>query len=175
MTRYLVPLGVFLLLAAFLAVGLKLDPREVPSPFIGKPAPALDLPTLNGAERITGESLRGRVWVLNVWASWCVACRAEHELLNAFAAQSPITLVGLNYKDATADARQWLANLGNPYTVVAVDANGDTGIEWGVYGVPETFVMDKQGIVRYKHIGPVDQGAMDNTIVPLIRQLENEA
>ncbi len=174
MTRYLLPLGIFLLLAAVLAVGLKLNPREVPSPFIDKPAPALDLPQLfDGGARVTGASLKGKVWILNVWASWCLECRREHGLLNDFSRRSNVTLVGLNYKDADADARNWLAELGNPYSVIAVDREGDTGIEWGVYGVPETFVIDKEGMVRYKHIGPVDALVMRDTIEPLVARLES--
>jgi cytochrome c biogenesis protein CcmG/thiol:disulfide interchange protein DsbE len=174
--RYAIPLGIFLVIVVFLGVGLKLDPREVPSPFIGKPAPPLDLPTLDGdGARITSADLDGRVWILNVWASWCVACRAEHPVLNEFAATSSIPLVGLNYKDEDDPARQWLANLGNPYTVIALDRNGDTGIEWGVYGVPETFVIDKKGIVRYKHIGPIDADALREKIAPMLTALEQES
>jgi len=176
MIRYLVPLGVFALIAVFLAVGLNLNPREVPSPFIGKAAPALDLPRLDPADtRITSADLAGRVWILNVWASWCVACRVEHPLFNRFAATSDTILVGLNYKDKEPEARRWLADLGNPYTIIAVDREGDTGIEWGVYGVPETFVIDKAGVVRYKHIGPIDEAALQDEIVPLIARLEQES
>ena len=176
MTRYLIPLGIFLVIAAFLGIGLSLNPREVPSPFIGKPAPPIDLPRLyEETGRVTSEELAGRVWILNVWASWCVACRAEHGLLNDFSSRYNTTLVGLNYKDAEADAKRWLANLGNPYSIIAVDRNGDTGIEWGVYGVPETFVVDKKGIVQYKHIGPVDEAAIRDKIVPLVQKLESES
>ncbi len=176
MARYLLPLGIFLVLAAFLAVGLKLDPREVPSPFIGKPAPNIDLPRLySDNERVTSEQLKGKVWMLNVWASWCVACRSEHVLLLEFASGSDIPLIGLNYKDAEADAKRWLTELGNPYSTIAVDRDGDTGIEWGVYGVPETFVMDRKGIVRYKQIGPVNGAAMRETILPLIETLKAES
>src|SRR5690606_12980245 len=119
--------------------------------------------------------LAGRVWILNVWASWCVACRVEHPLFNRFAATSDTILVGLNYKDKEPEARRWLADLGNPYTIIAVDREGDTGIEWGVYGVPETFVIDKAGVVRYKHIGPIDEAALQDEIVPLIARLEQES
>jgi cytochrome c biogenesis protein CcmG, thiol:disulfide interchange protein DsbE len=176
MNRHLLPLGVFLLLAAFLAIGLNLNPREVPSPFIGKIAPAIDLPEMfNDGERVTSDSLKGRVWVLNVWASWCLECRREHGLFNEFASNSDVILVGLNYKDEDLDARRWLAELGNPYTLVAVDREGGTGIEWGVYGVPETFVIDKKGVVRYKHIGPIDAVSMREEIIPLISTLESES
>lgn len=176
MTRYLLPLGVFLLLAVFLALGLNLNPREVPSPFIGKPAPALDLPGLYDAEaRVTGDSLKGKVWILNVWASWCLECRREHDLFNELSRGQGVTLVGLNYKDPEADAKRWLAELGNPYTMIAVDREGQTGIEWGVYGVPETFVIDREGMVRYKHIGAIDRQIMRETIEPLVARLEAES
>ncbi len=176
MTRYLLPLGVFLLLAVFLGVGLKLNPREVPSPFIDNPAPALDLPGLYDAgTRVSGEALRGKVWVLNVWASWCLECRREHDLFNELSKRREVTLVGLNYKDPEADAKRWLAELGNPYTLIAVDREGQTGIEWGVYGVPETFVIDRDGVVRYKHIGAIDRQDMHETIEPLVARLESES
>lgn len=175
-TKFLLPLGIFLLLAVFLGIGLNLDPREVPSPFIGKKAPDIDLPQLHAPDaRVVGKELMGKVWVLNVWASWCVACRAEHGLFNDLASRSSVILVGLNYKDGETDAKRWLQQLGNPYTLIAVDRAGDTGIEWGVYGVPETFVIDKAGIVRYKHIGPINATAMNETIIPLISQLEAES
>ncbi|GJL80444.1 MAG: cytochrome C-type biogenesis protein [marine bacterium B5-7] len=175
MTRYLLPLGIFILLASFLAIGLNLDPREVPSPFVGKQAPPLDLPRLYNADRITSNDLKGKVWILNVWASWCVSCRAEHPVLNEYAATSDVTLVGLNYKDTDVDAKRWLASLGNPYHLIAVDRNGDTGIEWGVYGVPETFVIDRNGVVIYKHIGPIDEGVLNDKIKPLISELETRS
>jgi cytochrome c biogenesis protein CcmG, thiol:disulfide interchange protein DsbE len=176
MVRYLAPLGIFLVIALFLGLGLSLNPREVPSPFIDKPAPQISLPTLFDANRqVTNESLSGSVWVLNVWASWCVACRAEHELLKAFAATQTVPLVGLNYKDKPADAKKWLRDLGNPYAVIAVDFKGDTGIDWGVYGVPETFVIDQQGTVRYKHIGPLDSAAVQNDLIPLIKTLTEKS
>ncbi|MGE4633990.1 MAG: DsbE family thiol:disulfide interchange protein [Arenicellales bacterium] len=170
--RYLVPLAVFLVISAFLAVGLTLDPREVPSPLIGKSAPAFELPRLLAMDDSVGSAdLRGEVWLLNVWASWCVACRSEHPLLNELAAQELVTLVGLNYKDAPADARAWLRQLGNPYNMIAVDGQGEVGIDWGVYGVPETFVIDSEGVIRYKHIGPVDRKVLQEVIVPLISEL----
>lgn len=174
--RYLLPLGIFLALAALLGAGLTLNPREVPSPFIGKPAPALDLPGLHeGSGRVSGEALKGQPWVLNVWASWCLECRREHALLSDFARRSPVPLVGLNYKDAEDDAKRWLVQFGDPFDAIAVDAAGDTGIEWGVYGVPETFVIDARGVVRYKHIGAVDAAAMRDTIEPLVERLANES
>jgi|TARA_B100002003_G_scaffold73480_1_gene68542 cytochrome c biogenesis protein CcmG/thiol:disulfide interchange protein DsbE len=170
--RYLIPLGVFAVIAVFLALGLKLNPREVPSPFIGKSAPAFELPRLLAAgEHIGTGAMHGRVWLLNVWASWCLACRSEHPLLNELAAADAVAIVGLNYKDAPADARQWLERLGNPYGAIAVDAAGEVGIDWGVYGVPETFVIDREGVIRYKHIGPIDRQALEQTILPLVRDL----
>lgn len=171
--KHLLPLGIFAAIAIFLGLGLSLNPREVPSPFIGKPAPTLDLPRLYSQQQINNETFSGQVWILNVWASWCVACRAEHDLLVDFSRQFQTPIVGLNYKDADPDARKWLQDLGNPYAMIAVDQSGATGIEWGVYGVPETFVMDQQGIVRYKHIGPLDLASVQQKIIPLIRELES--
>lgn len=173
--KYLLPLGIFVVLVIFLAVGLKLDPREVPSPLIGKPAPDFTLPRLHQAANSLGTAdLKGQVWILNVWASWCVACRAEHPVLNDLAKRIEVPLIGLNYKDQQADALAWLQRFGDPYTASVVDREGRIGIDWGVYGVPETFVMDKQGRVRYKHIGPVKPDDVTQKILPLLRQLEQE-
>lgn len=170
--RFLAPLLIFVVVGAFLAVGLKLDPREVPSPLIDKPAPQFVLPRLLQMDAVVGTAdLRGEVWLLNVWASWCAACRVEHPLLNDLAAKRLIRIVGLNYKDAPADARTWLREFGNPYDMIAVDRQGEAGIDWGVYGVPETFVIDRSGVIRYKHIGPLDAKVLNETIVPLVRQL----
>ncbi len=175
MWRYLLPLGLFIGLVILLAVGLKLNPREVPSPFIGKPAPAFTLPRLQHPEStVSPADFRGRVWLLNVWSSWCVSCRAEHPVLNAMMAGNDLILVGLNYKDQRSDALQWLSERGNPYTVVAVDADGKVGIDWGVYGVPETFVVDKRGIIRYKQTGPITREILRDTILPLVRKLNKE-
>lgn len=171
--KYLAPLLIFVVIGAFLAVGLKLDPREVPSPFIDKPAPAFNAPRLlvmNGS--IGTRELAGQVWILNVFASWCVACRAEHGLLIDLAAKRAVTLVGLNYKDDPTDARSWLRELGNPYDAIAVDADGRIGLDWGVYGVPETFVIDGTGTIRYKHIGPIDARSMEEKILPLLKGLK---
>ena len=171
--RYLIPLLLFAVIGGFLAVGLKLDPREVPSPLIDKPAPEFRLPRLLLMDGSIGTpDLKGQVWILNVWASWCVACRAEHPLFNDLAAQRVVTMVDLNYKDEPRDARSWLRELGNPYDAIAVDQEGKVGIDWGVYGVPETFVIDQSGVIRYKHIGPVDAKAMSETILPLVRKLK---
>ena len=174
--RYLVPLGIFLALVILLAIGLTLDPREVPSPFIGKPAPAFELPRLHDPQQtISPDDMRGQVWLLNVWASWCVSCRAEHKVVTRFARSGEVTVVGLNYKDDPEDAKSWLAALGDPYLASAMDREGRAGIDWGVYGVPETFVIDKQGIVRYKHIGPVTEVSIREKILPLVRRLKGES
>ena len=173
MKKFAIPLVVFAVIVGFLAVGLRLDPREVPSPYIGKPAPAFSLPRLNEPERTIGPAdMKGRVWLLNVWASWCVSCRAEHEVVTRLAKTGEVPIVGLNYKDERDAALAWLRRLGDPYETSAVDAKGDVGIDWGVYGVPETFVIDKDGIVRHKHIGPVTEKSVSETILPLVRQLK---
>jgi len=174
--RYLIPLGIFLALVILLGVGLTLDPREVPSPFIGKPAPAFELPKLhNPTATISAAEMKGKVWLLNVWASWCVSCRAEHKVINKLSRMKLVPVVGLNYKDDPEDARRWLAALGNPYIASAMDREGRVGIDWGVYGVPETFVIDKKGIIRYKHIGPVTDQSLKEKILPLVRDLKKEA
>jgi cytochrome c biogenesis protein CcmG, thiol:disulfide interchange protein DsbE len=170
--KFLLPLAVFLGLVAFLAAGLKLDPKEVPSPLIGKPAPAFSLSRLdNPAQLIRREDLVGKVWMLNVWASWCVACREEHPLLVAFARSKQLPIYGLNYKDGRTEGLQWLARFGNPYDASLFDQDGRVGIDWGVYGVPETFIMDKQGTVKFKHIGPLSPEVIRDRIEPLLRQL----
>ena len=176
MTRFLIPLAVFLLLAVFLAIGLSLNPREVPSPLIDKPAPEFSLAQLRNPERkLSLQELRGQVWMLNVWASWCVSCRDEHRVLQALADQNLVPIVGLNYKDKPGNARQWLADLGDPYTVSVIDREGRAGIDWGVYGVPETFLIDRQGVIRYKHIGPVDFSALSEKLIPKIKSLVQQS
>jgi len=171
--RLLIPLALFVVLLGFLLVGLGLNPREVPSPLVGKPAPAFQLARLHQPDRMLGTSdLKGQVWLLNVWASWCVSCRVEHPLLVQLAKTKLVPLVGLNYKDKRNEGIAWLAQHGNPYDVSVVDADGRVGIDWGVYGVPETFVVDKAGFIRYKHIGPVDAAAIEKKILPLVRELQ---
>lgn len=168
--RYLIPLAIFIGLVALLAVGLRRDPRLVPSPFVGKPAPTLDLPTLNDpAQRITNQMLAGRPTLINIWASWCVACREEHPLLLELSNQQALPIIGFNYKDDREDARQWLQRFGDPYSDVAVDEDGRAGIEWGVYGVPETFLLDAKGTVVYKHVGPLTPAIIEQKILPLAR------
>ena len=172
MTRFLWPLGIFIVLALFLAVGLRLDPREVPSPLIDKPAPAFSAPLLSKPEVTMGkQDLAGKVWLLNVWASWCVACRDEHPVLVEFARRGVVPVYGLNYKDQRPAAFSWLRQGGNPYVDSFFDADGRIGIDYGVYGVPETFVIDRQGVVRYKHIGALTPEVLRDKIEPLIRKL----
>ena len=172
MKRYFVPLIVFAVMLAFLAIGLQLKPREIPSPLIDKAAPRFSLPTLAAPDQmLSSQDLRGKVWVLNVWASWCVACREEHPLLVEMAKLNAVPIFGLNYKDKRADALGWLARFGNPYTASLSDTEGLVGIDYGVYGVPETFVIDKAGVIRHKVIGPVTAEAIRDVILPLVRKL----
>lgn len=171
MKRFL-PVIVFAVLVAFLAIGLKLDPREVPSPLVNKAAPAFKLPLLAQPEAmLTPADLRGKVWLLNVWASWCVSCRVEHPLLVELAKTGTVPIYGLNYKDKRDDAMQWLRERGDPYLQSISDADGRVGIDYGVYGVPETFVIDREGVIRYKQIGPLTPEALRDTILPLVRKL----
>ena len=174
MTRFLIPLAVFLLLAVFLAIGLSLNPREVPSPLIDKPAPEFSLTQLRNPERkLSLQELRGQVWMLNVWASWCAPCLEEHPHLVALAEKKAVALVGFNYKDEREAALKWLARHGDPYSMIVVDPDGRVGIDYGVYGVPETFVIDKEGIIRYKHVGPLTPKVVDEAILPLVRRLQS--
>jgi len=171
--RFLLPLGFFVVLVGFLYVGLFRDPHEVPSPLVDKPAPAFRLAQLDDpAKKLGPEDLKGQVWLLNVWASWCVSCRVEHPLLVELAKTNVVPVIGLNYKDTTDLGRRWLADNGNPYKVSVVDGDGRVGIDWGVYGVPETFVVDKAGMIRYKQIGPITQESLQKTILPLVRELQ---
>ena len=172
MKKYLVPLILFVALGLLLAYGLNLDPRRIPSPLIGKPVPEFDLPSVaDPAHKVSRDSLLGRVYLLNVWASWCVACREEHPFLVELNERKAVPIIGLNYKDKRPDALQWLAGMGNPYETSISDADGRVGINLGVYGVPETFVVDKKGIIRYKQIGPLTPEAWEKKIAPLIQQL----
>lgn len=170
--RWFVPLVLFAVLAVMLGVGLGLNPREVPSPFIGKPAPAFALPQLHDPQRqLTAAEMKGQVWMLNVWASWCAPCREEHPLLVALAREQSLPIIGLNYKDDPRNAQEWLLRLGDPYKVSIIDRDGRAGIDYGVYGVPETFVIDQAGIVRFKHVGPLTQEVWTRKMQPLIREL----
>ncbi len=173
MTRYLLPLGVFAALAALLWVGLGLNPREVPSPLIGKSAPAFELTQLREADAtFSPQQMRGKVWLLNVWASWCVSCREEHPVLVEFSRRNVVPIVGLNYKDRREDGLAWLARFGNPYTLSAFDPEGKVGIDYGVYGVPETYLIDRDGVIRYKHIGPVTPQVLNEKLLPKIKELQ---
>lgn len=170
MLRYILPLGVFGLLVVVFAVGLQRDPRAVPSPLIGKPVPEFSLPQLHATDmRFGNDQLTGQVSLVNVWASWCVACREEHPVLLQLARQIP--LYGMDYKDRRDDALAWLQAHGDPYRVSAFDEDGRVGIDWGVYGVPETFVIDAHGIIQYKHIGPLTPQVVEQKILPLVRRL----
>jgi len=171
--RYLIPLLLFTLLVGLLYRGLSLDPKLVPSPLIGKPMPGFTLTRLDDPDKtISDADLKGKISLLNVWATWCTSCRAEHETLVEFARTGKVAIYGLNYKDDRADAQRWLMQLGNPYIANAFDPDGRTGIDWGVYGAPETFIMDKHGIIRHKHIGPLTGQVIASEILPLIAKLE---
>jgi cytochrome c biogenesis protein CcmG, thiol:disulfide interchange protein DsbE len=171
--RFVVPL---LLLGALVVVlwrGLRLDPREVPSPLIGKPAPAFSVARLDDAARaISRDDMRGRAWMLNVWASWCAACRDEHPTLVNLSRAGSVPIVGLNYKDRREEALDWLGRFGDPYVKSAFDEQGHVGLDFGVYGVPETFVIDKQGVVRLKHVGPLTMDIVRTRIEPLLKELD---
>lgn len=194
--KFLVPLFLFLLLVGFLGFGLSLNPREVPSPLIDKPAPDFSLARLDNPEQTLGlADMKGQVWLLNVWASWCVACRQEHPVLVALSKRKEVPIVGLNYKEVRGDgtidmrkvpeqnelpmaierARDWLQNHGDPYDVSILDINGRVGIDFGVYGVPETFLIDKKGVIRYKQIGPITPDALRDTILPKVAALKAES
>ena len=173
MKRFLIPLAIFIVLVGFLAIGLRLNPREVPSPLINKPAPPFTLPELVDPQRsFSQKDMLGKVWLLNVWASWCVSCREEHPVLVEFSKRKIVPLYGLNYKDERKDALAWLARLGDPYTMSIMDRDGRIGIDYGVYGVPETYVIDKQGVIRYKQIGPVTPEILEAKILPLVKKLQ---
>jgi len=176
--KYLIPLVIFVLLAVLLWAGLdrpgKRGAREdVPTPLIGKPAPVFRLPLLHEPDQIfSPEQMKGKVWLLNVWASWCVSCREEHPVLMQFSRLGEAPLYGLNYKDERSNGTAWLRRFGDPYVLSAFDYDGRVGIDFGVYGVPETYVIDKEGIIRYKHTGPVSMRDINEKILPLIRELQ---
>jgi len=173
MNRFLIPLGIFIVLVVFLAIGLNRDPREVPSPLIGKSAPAFELPQLhNPALKFSPAEMQGKVWLLNVWASWCVSCRQEHPLLVELSEGKVVPIYGLDYKDQRADALKWLRDFGDPYTMSIADSDGRVGIDYGVYGVPETYVIDKAGVIRYKQIGPITREVLDSKILPMVKELQ---
>lgn len=169
---YLLPLAAFLVLAAFLLRGLSLNPREVPSPLVDKPAPGFVLNRLaQPTQDFTPAELKGQVWMLNVWASWCVACRVEHPLLVRIAQAKSVPIIGLNYKDKPDAALGWLAQWGDPYVLSVSDLDGRVGLDYGVYGVPETFVIDAKGVIRFKQIGPITEDVWTKKMLPLIEEL----
>ncbi|MBA3581420.1 MAG: DsbE family thiol:disulfide interchange protein [Gammaproteobacteria bacterium] len=174
---FLIPLLIFFVVVGFLAQGLFLDPREVPSPLIDKPVPAFTLPTLHleqADEVISPDYLKGQIYLLNVWASWCQQCLVEHPFFLQLSQYGVIPIYGFNYKDERSDGLAWLQQHGNPYTAVAFDYTGRVGLDLGVYGAPETFLIDKQGIIRYKHIGPVTPDAWSKEFAPRIKTLQEQ-
>jgi cytochrome c biogenesis protein CcmG/thiol:disulfide interchange protein DsbE len=168
-----IPLLVFIVMAVFLAIGLTMDPREIPSPLIGKPVPEFSLPPVKGGTLgLASADLRGEVSIVNVFASWCVACREEHPVLMGIKEKGIVPLHGINYKDKPDDARAWLDEMGDPYTRIGADISGRVAIDWGVYGVPETFVIDRNGRIVYKKIGAVTPELLRDTIMPLVVKLQ---
>jgi cytochrome c biogenesis protein CcmG/thiol:disulfide interchange protein DsbE len=173
MSRFVLPLVIFVVLVVFLAIGLGHDPHEVPSPLINKPAPAFQLPQLHEPTKtFSAQEMKGKVWLLNVWASWCISCREEHPVLLELARAGAVPIYGLNYKDKREDAIDWLDDLGNPYLLSAADIDGRVGIDYGVYGAPETYLIDRDGVIRYKHIGPLTPDVLQGKILPLVKDLE---
>ena len=170
--KFAAPLGVFLVLAAFLAAGLRRDPREIPSPLVGKPAPGFVLAQLHEPDKtLASRDLLGQVWLLNVWASWCVTCREEHDLLTALARAAIVPIYGLNTKDERGQALAFLGSYGNPYVLSAQDTDGRTAIDYGVYGVPETYLIDTEGVIRFKQIGALTVDVIETRIIPLVDRL----
>jgi len=175
MMRFLWPFVIFAVLAGFLFIGLGLNPREVPSPLIDKPAPAFTLQQLHDpSQQFSSQDMKGQVWLLNVWASWCVSCRQEHPVLMDLASQNIVPVYGLDYKDKRVDGLAWLRNGGDPYVLSVSDTEGRIGIDYGVYGVPETYVIDKQGVIRYKQIGPVTVQSLKEKILPMVAELQRK-
>ncbi len=173
MARFILPFVIFMIVSVFLFVGLGLNPHEVPSPLVGKPAPAFSLPQLHEPDKqFSLQDMKGKVWLLNVWASWCTACEHEHPLFMELSRQNLVPLYGMDYKDKPEDGMAWLQKHGNPYTLVVSDAEGRVGIDYGVYGVPETYLIDKQGVIQYKHIGVVTELDLRENILPLVKELQ---
>ncbi len=172
-TRALIPLGIFLALIALLFYGLQLDPRKVPSPLVDKPAPDFALPSLKDpGQTVTQDILKGKISLVNVWASWCPSCRQEHAELMRIARENDVQVIGFNWKDNRADGLKMLQQFGDPYVVSLYDPDNRAGIDWGVYGAPETFVVDQAGIIRHKRIGPIDRAVWESEILPVIEQLQ---
>ncbi len=174
MNQYVVPLIIFSFLVVLCGIGLKYDPSHVPSPLIDKQIPGFSLPELkNPGSMVTADDLKGHVSLLNVWASWCIACRHEHDILVELSNRGGVRIYGLNYKDSREEALRWLEKHGDPYIISIFDQKGRVGIDFGVYGVPETYVLDHKGIIRYKHIGPITREILDSTILPLLKRLND--
>ena len=168
-----IPLLVFVVMAVFFAIGLTMNPRDIPSPLIGKPVPEFSRPAVKGGPLgLSSADLRGQVSIVNVFASWCVACREEHQILMGIKERGLVPLHGINYKDKPDDARAWLDQMGDPYTRIGADISGRVAIDWGVYGVPETFVIDRDGMIVHKHIGAITPEALRKTIMPIIDKLQ---
>lgn len=175
MLRYLIPLGLFLVLVVFLAIGLTREPNKLPSALLNKPAPSFRLPQLEDpAKTFSAEDMRGKVWLMNVWASWCIACRDEHSDLLKYARSGVVPIYGLNYKDKREDALSWLEELGDPYELSAVDLEGRVGMDYGVYGAPETYVIDKSGTIRLKHVGVLSPDVWSKQVLPLVQELNRQ-
>ncbi len=172
MIKFAIPLVLFVVLVVFLAIGLGRDPHEVPSPLIDKPAPQFQLAQLRDpSKRFSAEEMRGKVWLLNVWASWCITCRDEHPWLLEYARSKAVPIYGLNYKDRREDALGWLGDLGDPYVLSVSDLDGRVGIDYGVYGAPETYLIDRNGVIRFKQVGPVTPDIWTKKILPLAAEL----
>ena len=171
--KLLIPLAIFLVMAVFLGIGLTRDPRKLPSTMIDKPAPQFTLKQVSALDKnVSPEDMKGQVWMLNVWASWCTACRVEHPLLVEISNSKIVPVIGLDYKDKPEDALKFLAQQGNPYQLSALDLEGRVGIDYGVYGVPETFIIDKNGRIRHKHVGPITPESLQKEILPIIAELK---
>lgn len=171
--RAFIPLAIFFVLVVLMAIGLTKDPKKVESPLIGKSIPSFKLNTVKDEKRfLTHKELMGKVSLVNVWGSWCPSCRQEHPVLVEYAKTSKTPIYGLNWKDKRADAIRWLNYFGDPYVLSFYDPDNKVGLDWGVYGAPETFIVDQKGIIRYKHTGPVTPGILKDRIIPLIQKLE---
>ena len=168
----LIPLAVFLSMAWFLYKGLYLDPTELPSAMIDKPFPAFSLPSVEGDKTLTEADLKGKPALVNVWATWCISCRVEHPVLTRFAETKRLRVVGYNWKDEPADALRWLEQFGNPFWLVLADVEGRAAIDWGIYGAPETFLVDANGMIQWKHVGPLTDAVINDELMPALQAIE---
>ena len=171
MKRFILPLAGFATVLLLLGLGLRQKPDDLPSPFIGKPAPAFSLATLEPGKTFSPQDMRGRIWLLNAWASWCGTCKVELPALQALARDAAVPIVGLNYKDQMQDGQRWLQRHGNPFAVNALDAEGRVGIDYGIYGLPETFLIDQHGVIRLRHVGAITPEVVRDEFLPLIAEL----